>query len=132
MTYVTILPCSEKLIFARSDLFSHILPHILSINRLFRTNANNISLLLMHTSLLMYSQYKCSTYTYTNPYTVGVLLRHTLLLTYIVNPHTKVHLHSVDPQKNRRNYLITRSILKFPTPRRSSKSHYSTILLIYT
>ena len=33
---------------------------------------------------------------------------------------TKVHSHSVDPQKNCRNYLITHSILKFPTPRRPS------------
>ena len=31
-----------------------------------------------------------------------------------------LHLRSVDPQENCRNYLITRSFLKFPTPRRSS------------
>ena len=33
---------------------------------------------------------------------------------------TKVHSRLVDPQKNRCNYLITRSILKFPKPRRPS------------
>ena len=33
---------------------------------------------------------------------------------------TKVHSRSVDPQKNRRNYLITNSIKRFPTLRRSS------------
>ena len=33
--------------------------------------------------------------------------------------HTKDHSRSVGPQKNRHNYLITRSILKFPTLRRS-------------
>ena len=32
---------------------------------------------------------------------------------------TKVHLHSVDPQKNHRNCLITLSIKKFPILRRS-------------
>ena len=32
----------------------------------------------------------------------------------------KVHLRSVDPQKNRRNYLITHSIFNSPIPRRSS------------
>ena len=32
----------------------------------------------------------------------------------------KVHSRSVDPQKNRRNYVITCSIVKFPTRRRSS------------
>ena len=31
----------------------------------------------------------------------------------------------VDPQKNRCNYLITRSIFKFPTSRRSSLQHRS-------
>ena len=31
----------------------------------------------------------------------------------------KLHSRSVDPQKNRHNYLITHSILKFPTPCRS-------------
>ena len=30
--------------------------------------------------------------------------------------NTIVHLRSVDPQKNCRNYLITRSILNFPIP----------------
>ena len=34
--------------------------------------------------------------------------------------HSKVHSHSVDPQKNCCNYLITWLILKFPTPRRPS------------
>ena len=38
---------------------------------------------------------------------------------------TKVHSRSDDPQKNRRNYLITRSIFKMPTPRRSSLQHRS-------
>ena len=38
---------------------------------------------------------------------------------------TKVHSRSVDPQKNRRTYLNTRSILQFPTPRRPSLQHCS-------
>ena len=38
---------------------------------------------------------------------------------------TKVHSRSVDPQKHCRNYLINRSNLKFPTPRRSSLQHSS-------
>ena len=33
---------------------------------------------------------------------------------------TKIRSHSVDPQKNCRNYLITHSIKKFPTLHRSS------------
>ena len=40
--------------------------------------------------------------------------------TYFSLSATKVHSRSVDPQKNRRNYLITRSILIFQTPRGSS------------
>ena len=38
---------------------------------------------------------------------------------------SNVHSHSVDPQKNHRNYLITGSILKFPTPHRPSLQHRS-------
>ena len=37
----------------------------------------------------------------------------------------KVLLHSVDPQINCRNYLITRSIFIFLTPCRSSSEHRS-------
>ena len=42
---------------------------------------------------------------------------------YVVSRHMHVYnimYRSVDPQKNRRNYLITRSILKFQIPRRPS------------
>ena len=39
---------------------------------------------------------------------------------HIGNHGTKVHSGSVDLQKNHRNYLITHSILKFPTPCRPS------------
>ena len=38
---------------------------------------------------------------------------------------TKVYLRSVDHHKNRRNYLITCSILNFPIPRRPSSQHRS-------
>ena len=38
---------------------------------------------------------------------------------------TKVHSHSVDPQKYRCNSLITHSILNFLTLRRSSLQHCS-------
>ena len=47
-----------------------------------------------------------------------------------IHQDTKVHSHSVDPQKNRRNYLITLSILKFPTPRRSSLQRRSFYIYI--
>ena len=44
---------------------------------------------------------------------------------------TKVHSCSVDPQKNCRNYLITCSIKKFPTPRsRSSLQRRSFDIII--
>ena len=44
----------------------------------------------------------------------------------------KVHLRSVDPQKNRRNYLITSSILIFSAPYRSSLQRSSfDIIYIY-
>ena len=46
------------------------------------------------------------------------LSKHRLSILSGIKP--KVHLRSVDPQKNRCNYLITRSILNFPTPCRSS------------
>ena len=39
---------------------------------------------------------------------------------YSIIVYTKDHSWSVDPQKYRRNYLITSLILKFPTPRRPS------------
>ena len=42
-----------------------------------------------------------------------------------------VHSRSVNPQKNRRNYLITRSILKFPALRRSSLQHLPFDIYIY-
>ena len=45
---------------------------------------------------------------------------------------SKVNSCSVDPQKNRRNYLITLSILNFLTPRRCSSQHRSfDIIIIY-
>ena len=44
----------------------------------------------------------------------------------------KVHSHSVDPQENHRNYLITYSILKCPTPRRSLSQRCSSDIYIST
>ena len=44
----------------------------------------------------------------------------------------KVHLRSVDPQKNHRNYLITRSMLKCPILRRSLLQRYSVDIYTYT
>ena len=55
-----------------------------------------------------------------------------IIMVSLIKYHTKVHSRLVDPQKNRHNYLITHSILKFPTPRRSSLQHYSFDTYIYS
>ena len=48
---------------------------------------------------------------------------HKVLRVSLPIEYTKVHSYSVDPQKNRCNYLITCSILNFPTPHRFSLRH---------